>query len=221
MSDFDTLEDAIEDVSEGEAVLENEVVLEEDNRVEPEVLIEEPEELDKVALIGLHIRESSMYGRLNNAEDFLDEPFSLEVEEALSLLEELKSRDDFSDIIFHKGKETLYMYSDKYMSNNYAKLLILVEEKDMFRMIAETVRDESKTYPRPTDARLFTKAPFNLTRSEFQQVYEELRKKEEYSDIKEVRASNQALYLFSDKFMKEALAKSLAEWIEVEAEQNP
>src|SRR5690606_12952056 len=138
MSDFDTLEDAIEDVSEGEAVLENEVVLEEDNRVEPEVLIEEPEELDKVALIGLHIRESSMYGRLNNAEDFLDEPFSLEVEEALSLLEELKSRDDFSDIIFHKGKETLYMYSDKYMSNNYAKLLILVEEKDMFRMIAET-----------------------------------------------------------------------------------
>lgn len=190
----------------------------ENEEVVQEVEAEEP---DKVTLMGLFIRDNSMSGNLTKAEDFVDEPLSLEVDEVLPLLEELKEREDFSDIIVKKGSETIYLFSENYITKNYAKLMILVEEKDLLKMIAETVRDESRIYPRPTDTRLFSRAPFNLARDEFIQVYDELKKKEEYMDIKETRASNQALYLYSDKYMKLAYARSLAEWVEVEAEQNP
>lgn len=182
---------------------------------------EENIEQDKVTLLGNFIRDNSIDGKISNAEDFLDEPLLLEVEEALSLIEELKARDEFSDICVNKGKEKIYLYSKNYITNNYANMVISVEEKDHFKMIADIVRQESKVYPRPTDARLFNKAPFKLTKEEFYEIYKQLKNKDEYKDIKEARASNNALYLYSDKFMKKALADSLTEWIEVEAEQNP
>jgi len=176
---------------------------------------------DKAALIGIFIRDKSYEGILVNAEDLLDEPLSLEVDEVLPMIDELKSREEFSDICIVNGAEKIYMFSENYMTKNYSKMMILVEEKDLFKTIAETVREESRLYPRPTDVRLFGKAPFKLPKEEFYKVYEQLKKKEEYSDIQETRASNNALYLYSDKFLKKAHAASLAGWIEVEAEQNP
>lgn len=176
---------------------------------------------DKVALLGCFIRDKSYESQLTNAEDFLDEPLILEVDEVLPMIDELKAREDFSDICVIKGKEKIYLFSEKHITKNYAKMMISVEERDLFKLIAETVREESKIYPRPTDARLFSKSPFKLSKEEFYKVYEQLKKKEEYQDIQETRASNNALYLYSDKFMKKAHAASLTEWIEVEAEQNP
>lgn len=176
---------------------------------------------DKVALIADFIRDKSYEGILANAENLLDEPLSLEVDEVLTMIDDLKSREEFSDICIVKGAEKIYMFSEQYMTKNYSKMMILVEEKDLFKTIAETVREESRIYPRPTDARLFNKAPFKLSKEEFYEVYEQLKKKEEYRDIQETRASNNALYLYSDKFLKKAHAASLTEWIEVEAEQNP
>ncbi|MGB4437785.1 MAG: hypothetical protein WBJ13_00880 [Sedimentibacter sp.] len=176
---------------------------------------------DKVALMGVFIRDKSYEGCLTNAEDFLDEPLSLEVDEVLPMIDELTAREEFSDICVKKGKEKIYLFSENHMTKNYAKMMISVEEKDLFKIIAETVREESKIYPRPTDARLFNKTPFKLSKEEFNEVYDKLRKKEEYSDIQETRASNNALYLYSERFMKKVRAASLAEWIEVEAGQNP
>lgn len=178
-------------------------------------------ETDKISLMGWFVRDNSYDSKLTNAEQFLDEPFSLEVDEILPSLDELESREEFSDICIKKGKESIYLFSEERMTQNYAKMLIMVEEKNLFNLVVETVRDESRTYPRPTDSRLFLHSPFNLKKDEFLQVLDELKKKEEYSDIKESRASNKALYLYSDKFMKKAHADKLTEWIEVEAEQNP
>lgn len=191
----------------------------EDYIIEDEIIDEEPQ--DKVTLLAIFIRDKSYEGSLTNAEDFLDEPLSLEVDEILPLIDELKAREEFIDIRVTKGKERIYLYSENYITTNYANMMISVEEKDFFKMIASTVRDESRIYPRPTDARLFTKAPFKLTKEEFYEVYKQLRTKVEYKDIQETRASNNALYLYSDKYMKKALATSLTEWIEVESEQNP
>lgn len=185
---------------------------------EVEEVIEEP---DKVTLIGEFIRDRSYEGILTNAEDFIDEPLSLEVEEVLQMIDELKMREEFSDICISKGAERIYLFSENYITKNYAKMMISVAERDLLNLIAETVREESKIYPRPTDVRLFSKAPFNLSKDEFKELYLQLVKKEEYSDIQETRASNNAPYLYSEKFMKKAHAASLAEWIEVGAEQNP
>jgi len=196
------------------------VDVEEINGVEPEE-VEAEVEADKITLMGWFIRDNSYESKLTNAEDFLDEPFSLEVEEILPMLDELKGREEFGDICLTKGAESIYLFSENHITKNYAKMMIMVEEKDLFRLVAETVREESKIYPRPTDTRLFLRRPFNLGKDEFLQIFEELKKKEEYSDIVESRASNKALYLYSTKYMKKAHADSLTEWIEVEAEQNP
>lgn len=183
--------------------------------------IVEEEAQDKVTLMGTFVRDRSYEGQLTNAEDFLDQPLGFEVDEVLTLIDELKTREEFADICVSKGKEKIYLYSENYITKNYANMMISVEEKDFFKMIAQTVREESRIYPRPTDARLFTKAPFKLSKEEFYEVYKELKKKDEYKDIQETRASNNALYLYSDKYIKKTLAASLTEWIEVEAEQNP
>ncbi len=185
---------------------------------EVEEVIEEP---DKVTLMGEFIRDRSYEGILTNAEDFIDEPLLLEVEEVLQMIDELKTREEFSDICISKGVEKIYLFSENYITKNYAKMMISVAERDLLNLIAETVREESKIYPRPTDVRLFSKAPFNLSKDEFKELYLQLVKKEEYSDIQETRASNNAPYLYSERFMKKAHAASLAEWIEVGAEQNP
>ncbi|MFA9422876.1 MAG: hypothetical protein ACERLG_04825 [Sedimentibacter sp.] len=179
------------------------------------------EEIDKVALMGWYVRDKSYERQLANAEDFLDEPFLLEVDEVLPLIEELKAREDFSDIYLCKGKERIYLFSEKYIIKKYANMMVSVEEKEIIKLMVETVREESKIYPRPTDTRVFSKAPYKLSKEEFLEAYELLKTKEEYSDIHETRASNKALYLYSDKFMKKVHATSLAEWIEVESEQNP
>ncbi len=186
-----------------------------------EEVIEVIEEPDKAALMGEFIRDRSYEGILTNAEDFIDEPLLMEVEEVLQMIDELKTREEFSDICISKGAEKIYLFSENYITKNYAKMMISVEEKDLLNLIAGTVREESKIYPRPTDVRLFSKAPFNLSKDDFKELYSQLVKKEEYSDIQETRASNNALYIYSDKFMKKAHAASLAEWIEVGAEQNP
>ena len=184
-------------------------------------LEEETPKADKVTFMGWFIRDKSYENILTNAEDFLEEPFSLEVEEILSMIDELKSREEFSDICVKKGAETIYLFSEENITKNYANMMIMVEEKDLFKLVSETVREESRIYPRPTDSRLFLRQPFNLTKDEFVQILVELKKKEEYGDIQESRASNKALYLYSDKYLKKAHADSLTEWIEVEAEQNP
>lgn len=179
------------------------------------------EQEDKISLMGNLVRLKSSEYKLTNGEDFFEEPIALEVEEILPSIEELKEREDYSDIYTIKGASSIYLFSDKYITYNYAQMMVKVEEKDLINLIVETVRHESKTYPRPTDARLFSYNPFKFTREQFSDILAQLKTKKEYEDIKETRASNGALYLYSDKFMVKAHAASLAEWVEVERDQNP
>ena len=48
-----------------------------------------------------------------------------------------------------------------------------------------------------------------------------IKQKPEYQDIQQVKASNDALYLFSNLFITYGHAKGLSEWIEVEQFDNP
>ncbi|MCX8012867.1 MAG: hypothetical protein N3A02_01080, partial [Rectinema sp.] len=77
------------------------------------------------------------------------------------------------------------------------------------------------TYPRPTDAREFLGAPFNFTERDLSNTLERLLQSAEYDDIRTCHASNGALYLYSSRYMGEAYAESLAEWIEVGQKENP
>ena len=183
--------------------------------------IEKIEEIDKLTLIYEYIRDKSQRHHLSNAEDFLGEPFELEVEETIELIDELKEKEEFNDIRVVKREGSIFLYSEDFISNNYAKMMIMVEEKDLRKLIANTVREESKAYPRPTGVKLFSYDPFKLSLDDLKQVLKQMESMEEYRDIKQVQTSNKKLYLYSERFMTRQHAKSLAEWIEVGRFNNP
>ena len=125
------------------------------------------------------------------------------------------------DLRMLSGSSETWYFSNLIMTDTYATYLLRLEEKDTLRLIADTVRDESKTYPRPTDLRFFNDPPFSLSDSELREALGMMELRPEFADIKRSKASNGALYLYSNLHLAEALAESLTEWIEVGQRENP
>jgi len=119
-----------------------------------------------------------------------------------------------------EGGEAYYFSADS-MTEAYALHLFRVEERDPVRLVADTVRDESRVYPRPTDLRVFSEPPFSLPEREVAEVLARMAMRPDTADIKTLRASNGAPYLFSDRHLDAAHAASLVEWIEVLQKENP
>jgi hypothetical protein len=80
---------------------------------------------------------------------------------------------------------------------------------------------ESATYPRATPAKVFLDTPYDLSEVELQAVLRELPNLPKYDDIRSVAASTKQVYLYSDRFITEPQARSMAEWEEVGRFQNP
>lgn len=118
-----------------------------------------------------------------------------------------------------KGKT--YLYDPRCMTARYAELLLRLEERDIPGLIAATVREESRIYPRPTLLGVFTEPPFGLAAEEVEQLVAEMSNREEYGDICLVRASTGTKYLFSSRYLDPDYAKSLVEWLEVGQYENP
>lgn len=119
------------------------------------------------------------------------------------------------------GAEVHRYYDRTKMADSYAETLNLIDEGDMPRMIAETVRTESRVYPRPTMTDAFLGAPFNLDKSEISGIADALvADAEDYKDIEETAASNGDRYLYSSRFLSKARAHYLAEWESVEQLEN-
>jgi|GEM_PF-2011353 hypothetical protein len=120
-----------------------------------------------------------------------------------------------------RGKEDTYYFSDQSMTEAYAVHLFRIEERDPLKLVAETVRDESNLYPRPTDVRVFLGSPFNFSEQYLADVLKQLSLHQEFADIRSCNASNGALYLYSSRYLGDAYAQSLAEWMEVGQKENP
>lgn len=114
-----------------------------------------------------------------------------------------------------------YSYSDRHMTANYAALLARVEAKDPYRTIADTVREESRIYPRPTKVALFYEPVFQIDADMMEAAVEGMLQREEYKDIKKIIASTGAVYLYSDLYMPAAQAKAIVQWEEVDKALNP
>jgi hypothetical protein len=183
--------------------------------------VEQVEEKEILEILYEIIAENSREIKLTKRSDFLEEPASLQEEEVEEKINELMDVKDYQDIIRIKGKKDDYLFSEEYIDKNYGEILIKLEDNDLLTLMVDTVRRESKIYPRPTDIRLFKKAPFNFTADTLEKVKGELQKHEEFQDIKEQKASNGAVYLYSDKFLQHKQAKSLTEWVEVLQRQMP
>jgi hypothetical protein len=117
----------------------------------------------------------------------------------------------------------VYYHSDKYMVDSYAATLLLAMAGDHCNTIAEKVREESRVYPRATNANSFhNQQLFGIPRHDLEAVIAETLRKPEYSDIKMVvHPATGAVYLYSERYLQEDQALAQMEWQEVGIFNNP
>jgi len=126
-----------------------------------------------------------------------------------------------ADIMYIEGSKGLYYFSTESMTESYATHMARVAENDPLRLVADTVRDNSRIYPRTTDVREFANPPFLMAPWTIKDIAAKLAKNPEFSDIKSCTASNGAVYLYSTKYIEKTYAEGLTEWVEVGLPQNP
>jgi len=174
------------------------------------------------------IRENSKAGQLVSAEELLS---TLKVEEGAkperdeeivppeALLNKVLAEHKDLKEIRAKGGSSLY-YSSMFMSDAYATLLLHKEEGPGM-LIADTVRDDSDRYPRPTPLEVFKEPPFDLSQKEILSFLQEMSGREEYQDISQVSTSIGHVFLYSSRYLDRDYALMLAEWIDVGQFENP
>lgn len=177
--------------------------------------------LEDLEFTAKYIRENSSNGKFIKYNDFFFEPINLNEEDKEIFFDKLFNSEEFSDIKELKGKKTIYFYSEKEMTDSYAQLLFRIEEKDLLKMIAQTVRYNSKRYPKTTSLNVFLKEPYCLKKEELSDIINQYKNIQEYKDIKETKASNGVVCLYSEEYLTRDYATALTEWAEVIREENP
>lgn len=126
-----------------------------------------------------------------------------------------------TDLKRMSGSTETYFFSDLSMTEAYAVHLYRIEERDPVKLIADTVRDDSRIYPRPTPMATFREQPFLMTKEVLDEALLSMKTRPDYADIRISTASNEARYLYSNKYLSELYADSLTEWYEVGLRENP
>jgi len=195
------------------------------SREDADVLAEN-EEIESV--LAEKIRDiSKREGKLTSPDSLLtsekeNENREEQVKELREAIGEMGGDERYKDIesVAVKGKGDYY-YSSRYITASYAEILARAEANDPLSQIAATVRNDSKIYPRATGVLYLTDPVFGLDPKTLDISIDELLLRPEYQDIKLVRASNGAGYLYSELYISEAFAKANAEWNEVDRWNNP
>jgi hypothetical protein len=175
------------------------------------------------------IRKKSEAGKLVFAEEIaqgLQEKKGQEVgkedppeKELGSIVKEIMDRnEDLKEIPGHDGLPRYY--SGQYMSDAYARLLVR-KEGDPLLLIAETVRENSRVYPRPIRRDIFKDEPFALTEEEITACLQKMNEEESYKDIAQTTTSEGTVFLYSTLHLEPDYASMLAEWVDVGQYRNP
>lgn len=175
------------------------------------------------AKIAEQVREDSRStGKLTPLSAFSPEPYNVELEDAEEVLRSIVEDQAKADIrVIRDGKRgDVYLYASPHICDAYAASLLLAETNDPCDVIAETVREESRLYPRPTCSLLFHLPPYGFHPDEMPSYLEEIGRREAMQDIKTFEASTGVLYFYSERHMTLAHARGLAQWIEVEQYEN-
>ncbi len=95
------------------------------------------------------------------------------------------------------------------LSASYAKLL--AAKNNPYQLVLDTIRDNSRIYPRPIGVYCFEYPPFNLEMDVIQGILEKMSKDENAKDIKVSVTSMDAVYLYSSDYLEDDYADFLAE----------
>ncbi|EOQ49587.1 YdhW family putative oxidoreductase system protein [Citrobacter braakii] len=167
------------------------------------------------------IRQHSASGQLVARSVFLLPPYSVPETDLSALLDVLGQDANGADITCVQGAEEAYFYSTQTMTANYADMCVQVVENDICRAIAEAVRFDCRTYPRPYKVAMLTQPPYRFESQQIAAALTTMETHPDYADIRTVESSNAEPYLFSERFMSYGKAYGLCEWLEVEQYQNP
>lgn len=164
------------------------------------------------------IRAASRAAELTDPSVFRAEPFLLDDEELDRVMGELAQGEAYADIVRTADERTgaEYLHSTTFLTVAYARHLIRSRADDPAYLIAQTVRENAEIYPKPTSLEFFEFAPFGLQFDDVLTHMKAILQDEAYADIKPVTVSNGMVYLYSDKFLSEAQAQAMAQWVEVD-----
>jgi hypothetical protein len=176
----------------------------------------------RLTIVTDHIRRESRAARIVAPATFAEEPFSYTEEQLEGVWEAIAADPEFADIVRTPDEKSgaEFLHSTKYLVVPYARLLLRTQADDPVYLIAQTVRDNAQTYPRPTPVTFFELDPFNLPLEEIFAHVTVIGSLEEYADIKSVTVSNGMVCLYSDRYLTEPRAMSLAQWDEVDKHLN-
>ncbi|WP_066715473.1 hypothetical protein [Clostridium sp. Marseille-P299] len=177
--------------------------------VEDEFAEESSEEQEKKEEM-TEARKLAEYIRTRSAGAYLTGYSNLkkEIENVDQLLVEIQADDTCQDIAYKDGKKDRYFYSSLNMSDNYAMISSLIEDKDLSATIVEMVRFNCSTYPTPLS--YFERHPYYATKPQIERAIDQIYHVEEYSDISRFTNNRSKDYLFSTKYMSLRYATALA-----------
>lgn len=122
----------------------------------------------------------------------------------------------FETIKSIQGKKDVYYYDSANMTDHFAKIQSIMQDKDILASIASAARHDCKIYPRPVKLTAMMDSPYFFTKGEISGALERMKQTEEYQDIDTVTASNGKVCIYSSKYMSKKYAQALCEEMEVE-----
>jgi hypothetical protein len=130
----------------------------------------------------------------------------------------IKNNEDLREI---SGKKAaVHYYSQRSMTDAYAGILIQKGEGPL-TLMAETIRENSRRYPRPVRVDMFEEPPFDLTPEEISLCLKNMAEQEEYHDIQQTTTSIGTVFLYSKLHLEPDYASMLAEWFDVGQSKSP
>lgn len=162
------------------------------------------------------VREASRGGRLVRLESAWQGG-----EEDFAAWRQSQATAAMDDIVIIRERGQTFLYSELYMSRSFAETAARAGCKDICWAIAQTVRSDSQTYPRPTPLSVFCESPFLFPKDLLDRAMKDIPGNPEYADIRSVRSSDGSIFLFSSTHLDPARAELQAEWLAVGHLRNP
>ena len=134
-----------------------------------------------------------------------------EVENADELLAQMPQDPQCEDIVSRTGAKDTYYYSSANMSDNYAMIAQLIEDRDLCVMFAEMVRFNARIDPSATPLRYFQRSPYGLAPDEIEQTWKTMQGRPECADIEELTNNQNERFLFSTQYLTRRYAKAISD----------
>ena len=166
----------------------------------------------------LHLRENCFLVEADEPKTVLDRRGGkhddlemLTLEDADELLAQMPQDPQCEDIVVRAGAKDTYYYSNANMSDNYAMIAQLIEDKDLCVMFAEMVRFNARIYPSATPLKYFQRSPYGLAPEEIEQTWKTMQGRPEFADIEELTNNQNERFLFSTQHLTRRYAKAISD----------